>query len=122
MAKSGELKGNSALIIAIAEGNNLSDSARLAGVSLRTATRRVADPEFCKRVAAARDQIFREVVGKLVSAATKAVDTLEDLLASGSPTVKLGAARAILELGPRIREQTEMEARIAALEAKQDAK
>jgi hypothetical protein len=48
---------------------------------------------------------------------TEAADTLRALLRAKSRSVRLGAARAILELGTRLRESVELEQRIAALEA-----
>jgi hypothetical protein len=44
------------------------------------------------------------------------VDTLRGLLAGESESVKLGAARSILELGWKLKEAVELELRIAALE------
>jgi HEAT repeat protein len=47
---------------------------------------------------------------------TEAADQLRQLLAAESESVRLGAARALLELGVRLRESVDLEARIAALE------
>ena len=57
-------------------------------------------------------------VGQLADASTKAVQTLTALLVADSLTVRLGAARSILELGPRLREAVEIEERLSSLEQK----
>jgi hypothetical protein len=74
------------------------------------------DPAFRARVNALRNEMISEVVGRLVYAATAAVRTLEALLTARSDTATLGAAKAILELGVRLRESTEMAQRIEELE------
>ncbi len=57
----------------------------------------------------------------LTAAALEAVKTLMALQdAVIPPAVRLGAARAILELGPRLRESAELETRIATLEEQLD--
>lgn len=55
-------------------------------------------------------------MGRLADISTKAVDTLEALLGAESDSVKLGAARIILEAGTRLREIVELEERLAELE------
>jgi hypothetical protein len=56
--------------------------------------------------------------GLLTAAASESVRTLLTLQKDPAPpAVRLGAARAILELGIKVRELVDLEARIAALEA-----
>jgi hypothetical protein len=55
-------------------------------------------------------------VGKLANASTRAVRTLTNLLTAESESVRLGAARSILELGAKLRESAELEQRISELE------
>lgn len=74
------------------------------------------DAEFAGKVSAARDAIWLEAVGKLAGAASAAVATLQKLLDSETPAVRLGAARAILIVSPKLREVVEHEARLTALE------
>jgi flagellar motility protein MotE (MotC chaperone) len=57
-------------------------------------------------------------VGRLADQSAKAVDTLVGLLGAESESARLGAARSILELGTKLRESTEIEERLAALEQK----
>jgi hypothetical protein len=51
-----------------------------------------------------------------------AAKTLRKLLKADADTVKLGAARSILELGNKLREAVELEQRLAALEARANAR
>jgi hypothetical protein len=53
----------------------------------------------------------------LTAAATEAVRTLLELLKSpASAAVRLGASRAVLEIGMKVREMTDVEERLVALE------
>jgi hypothetical protein len=56
-------------------------------------------------------------LGKLADGMAEAADVLRGLLAPGMPpAVRLGAARSLLELGCKLRESVDLEARLAALE------
>jgi hypothetical protein len=46
----------------------------------------------------------------------RGADTLRKLLGATSEVVRLGAAKALIELGIRARDQVELEQRLAALE------
>ena len=121
LAQKGTQKGDSALIIALATGKTVRDAAASAHVAERTAWRRMQEPAFRQEVTNVRTMMISQAVGLLADAATDAVWTLRELLNSESDTVRLGAARAILEAGPRLRESDELASRIAALEAARDA-
>ena len=116
MAEIGRRKGDGALLAALAVGHTVRDSARQAGIGERTATRRLADPEFRQLVAALRADMIGRALGRLSDTAREAVDKLRDLLSAGSDSVKLGAARSILELGTKLRESVELEQRLSELE------
>jgi hypothetical protein len=122
MAENGRQKGSDALLLALAAGLTVRDAAALAGIGERTAARRMADPAFHRNVKAARAEMVSRGLGKLAEAATLAVDTLRSLLGAESESIKLGAARAILEIGSKLRESVELEERIATLEAAAEAK
>ena len=109
------------LVLAMAGGADVKGAAAEAGMSERTAHRRIRDPEFAKRVAAARDAIWQQAVGQLAGSATEAAETLRELLHSSSEMAKLRAAIAILEEGSRLREVVEIEARLTALEEQRNA-
>ena len=54
--------------------------------------------------------------GRLARATTKAIDALETLLTGESDSVRLGAARGIIDSTIRIHEMTQIQARISSLE------
>jgi hypothetical protein len=49
---------------------------------------------------------------------SQAADTLRDLLVHADPHVKFKAARAVLELGVRLKESVELASRVTELEAR----
>lgn len=97
MAGTGK-KGDDALVVALASGATVTLAARKAGLSDRTARRRLADAAFRLRVSGARSELVRRAVGKLAGAGALAVKTLRTLAKDAtSEQVRLGAARALLE-------------------------
>ncbi len=118
MAHRGRANADDVLIAALAGGQPVEQAAAAAGVSPRTAWRRLQDPDFRQRLDDARQQTVQAAVDTLTRASTAAAMTLATLLKPEQrATVRLAAARAILELGGRMREAGELEARLAALEA-----
>jgi hypothetical protein len=111
-----QLKGCNGLAAALASGQTLRDAARTAGLSERTAARRMADPAFRSEVAAIRARILEQATGQLAAAATKAVTTLCALLDDDLANVRLRAACAILELSHKLYDERMMEQRLADLE------
>ena len=106
------------LLLALACGLNVEAAGRAAGVSEATVYRRMRDPAFCQRLKEVRSDMVQRTSGMLTAAGAEFVKTLLALVKETvPPAVRLGAARAGLELGMRIRETAELEARIAALEA-----
>ena len=116
MAVNGRRKGDAALVLALAGGQTVRDAARTAGVGERTATRRWADPEFRHRVAGLRAEMVAQAAGQLADGMGEAVATLRRLLAADAESVRLAAARSILEIGNKLRETVELEARLQAIE------
>jgi hypothetical protein len=116
MAASGRKSADAALALALAAGLAVEAAAGQAGVSARTAYRRWADPAFQQRVAELRADMVQRALGKLADGAAAAVDTLRKLLQAKADTVKLGAARSILEQCNKLREAVELEQRLQALE------
>jgi hypothetical protein len=117
MAAFGRGKGDDALALALASGQTLRDAAAAAGIGERTASRRWADPAFRRRVDELRADLVARALGRLADGMAEAADVLRALLAAGTPpAVRLGAARSLLELGCRLRESVELEARLTALE------
>jgi hypothetical protein len=118
VAGSGRSRADEALLAALASGATVERAAQRAQVSERTAYRRLANRDFLARVDRARGEMVARAVGHLAAGAASAAVALRKLLKSGSDGVKLQAAKALLELGSRLRESTELERRLADLEAR----
>lgn len=84
----------------------------------RTIRRRLADPEFHQCVTELRGEMVAAALGELSDSMSEAAKRLRTLLNGTSEGVQLAAAKAILELGVKLREAAEMEARVAELEAR----
>jgi hypothetical protein len=107
------------LLAALAAGAPVEQAAAQAGLSTRTAYRRLADPGFRSRLAAARDEVIVSALAALARATGQAVITLAELLESGDERVRLGAAKALLEQTLRLREAVLLEERLATLERRE---
>jgi transposase-like protein len=105
-----------AAALALAIGKNVKAAARASHVGERTLHRWLGDEDFQRRVTQVRAELFGCAVGKLARLAGKAADALAKLLRSESDSVRLQAARTILESGNRLREAVEVEQRLAAVE------
>lgn len=105
------------LIAALAGGSTVVAAAQAAGVSEATVRRRQQDAGFRARLAEARSTVVEQATARLTAASTTAVATLVQLCdGADAESVRLAAAKAILELGARWREQGELEQRLTALE------
>lgn len=110
-------KEDEPLILALVSGATVQGAARQCQVHERTVYRRLEDPVFKARVQEARGEMVKRSAGMLTAAAGESVRTLLALQKdSAPPAVRLGAARAVIELGVKVRELADLEARIAALE------
>jgi hypothetical protein len=116
VAHRGRKNADDALALALASGGTLRGAAEAADVAERTAARRWADPVFRRRVSDLRGELVGRALGKLADGMSDAAATLRELLAAESASVRLGAARALLELGVKLRESVELEQRLQALE------
>ena len=117
MPQQGKRNIDQKLLLALACGASVESAARQAGVSESTVYRRLAEDEFKQRLLNLRADMVQRTAGTLTAAGTEAVKALLGLLQPATPhATRLGAARAVLELGVKIREAAELEARITALE------
>ncbi len=117
MPHQGRRHADDALLLTLACGASIEAAAAKVGVSPATVHRRLQNPEFRKRLQAIRGDLFQRAAAMMTAAAGEAVKTLLALLqASIPPAARLGAARAILELGVRLRQTAELEERLQALE------
>lgn len=104
------------LLMALACGATVEAAARQADVSVRTAYRRLADPAFQAELQKLRTEMVVRSAAMLTGASMTAVKTLVELQATTTPyPVRLGAAKAVLELGMKYREMAELERQIEDL-------
>ena len=118
MAKAnGRKNADNKVILALACGATIESAARQSGVSETTIYRRLNEPSFQLRLREVQADILNRTAAALTAAATESVRTLMELQKPGTPpATRLGAARAVIELGLKIREIVALETRIAALE------
>jgi len=109
-------KGDAVLIAMLASGSTITDAAKSAGVSERTARRRMGEQEFCCLVNEARAALVSEATGALAASMSDAASTLKELLKAQSDRTRLAAARSIIWLGIKAREASELEGRLLELE------
>jgi hypothetical protein len=103
---------------ALAAGCTQQEAAAKAGVSRPTVARRVADPEFQKRVTYFRRQAIGETLGLLMKAGPDAVAALA-LIAEGGEkdSDRIKAADRILEITLKIQASIDYEERLRTVEA-----
>jgi hypothetical protein len=105
------------LTLALACGASPEVAAQKSGVSPRTVHRRLADPAFRAGVERLRTEMLQRAVSMSGAASLAAVKTLTALQESAkSESVRLGAARALVDLNCKLRQTAEQQARIEALE------
>ena len=110
-------KADDALVLALACGLSAEQAAKQAGVSPATVYRRRQDPAFQTRTEELRHEMLTRAAAMLTAAGVESVRTLADLLKSSyAPTVRLNAARSILDLGVKLRSLVELEDRLLDLE------
>jgi hypothetical protein len=120
MAGSGRQNADEILIAALAGGATVAVAAQQAGVGERTVWRRLQADDFRARLDAARRQSLASALDVLTKVSTAAAATLADLLKKEyAPSVRLGAARSILDLSIKAEELRELTARGQALETGQ---
>jgi hypothetical protein len=117
MPHNGRRNADDQLLLALACGATLENAARQAGIALRTANRRAADAEFQRKLNALRWDMVQRAVGMVTAGMAESVKTLIVLQKETVPSSsRLGAARTLLEIGMKLREQNDLEQRLAELE------
>jgi hypothetical protein len=117
MSVHGRKAADEALVLALACGATVESAADKAKVSKRTAYRRLKDTKFVDRIRAVRVDMRQRMSGALTAAGMGAIKTLLTLLEPTTPpAVRLGAARALVDLGHKAHLLTNLEERLAALE------
>jgi transposase len=117
MAGSGRHRADETLIASLATGVSIKEAAAQADVGERTAFRRLNDPSFRQRLAETKGRMLEAASAKLASSAGAACEELDRLLKKAkSESVRLAAARVILEQVLRMRDLVEIDQRLTALE------
>ncbi len=110
-----------AFLLALARGKPINAAAAEAGLSVATAHRRLRDQTFVRRLTEARAELWSTTLGRLAAAATQAVDRLVMLVdEADSDSVRLAAAKAVFDIGSKLRSDIETDARLRALEGSND--
>lgn len=116
MAGSTRATRDAQLLAALVTGLTVEAAAKKAGMSERTVYRRLQDAAFKREIEEARGELVTRTMAALCTAGLSAVATLVQLLSSPLQTVRLGAARAIIELGTKLREHVELDQRLRRIE------
>ena len=117
MARPKNSRANGILVSALGCGSTKESAAQMAGVSVSTVKRRLADPEFCRQLQEFQDDVVQRTARALTAAGLEFVKTLVGLTSAGTPpATRLGASKAGLELGMKVREAADLGPRLAALE------
>jgi hypothetical protein len=107
------------LLQALACGATVENAAGKAGMSERTAYRRLDDPVFLGQLEQLRVEMVLRTAGMLTGAGMGAVKVLVELQndAAQPAGVRRRSARDVLEMGLKFREIAQLEQRLAAIEA-----
>jgi hypothetical protein len=100
--KSEEKREQVALLLA--SGLTAKEAAAAARVAERTIVNWRAEDGFRARVVALRSGLMERAVGRLASHMADGAEALHELLKAESEAVRLGAAKALLELGAKLHE------------------
>ncbi len=94
----GEVTGDDRLLTALASGCHIGNAAATAGISERTAYRRLADPEFRAKLNEARESLRESILARLADAGHDAIGTLWEMMQSSEDeNVRLKAAKTLLD-------------------------
>lgn len=109
-----------AAVLALLSERTLTEAAARAGINEKTLRDWLADdPDFRARYEQARRAVFEQGIGRVQALVGKAVDKLEALLGSEVPSVQLGAARSLVELGVHQQDAEVILRKLDEIEARQ---
>ncbi|QJW97265.1 hypothetical protein [Frigoriglobus tundricola] len=116
MTHSGRRSADESLAAELAAGKTIREAAITAGVSERTAFRRLEDAAFKARIAELRSEMVRTAAGRLVEGMTEAASVLRAGLTDADANVRHKSAVKLIELGVKVTELAELERRVEELE------
>jgi hypothetical protein len=118
MPRIAQKKAEETVLVALACGATVENAARKAGLCERTVYRWLTKPEFKERLKQISAELVKRTAGMLTGAAMGSMKVLFDLQNDMSvpAAVRRRAARDVLELGIRFRENADLEERLLALE------
>ncbi len=108
--------------VLLAGGETITAAAKAVKINRRTATRWLKQPAFTAKIDRLRARMVEQATAKLSSTMAYAADKLKMLLDDADPRVRLGACRSAFEFGAKLRESTELETRLTAVEATLEAR
>lgn len=93
-----ELQGDDRLFRALVSGCHIENAAVAAGISERTAYRRLANREFRKQIDDARQSLRESILSRLADAGHDAIATLQELMQeSDDDAIRVKAAKTLLD-------------------------
>lgn len=117
MARRFRRKAEEELVQVLACGGTVETAIQQCGLSKATIYRRMSEEEFQRKLKVYRADLLSRTSGELTAAGSEVVRTLLELQkADKSPGVRLGAAKAVLAIGIKVRELVDTEDRLASLE------
>jgi hypothetical protein len=105
------------ILTALASGFSVQQAALKANVSVQTVRRRMADETFKTDLTHLQDEAVAAARAVLLDNSAIAAATVASLLSTKfPPSVRLAAARTILEMGPAVQTARQIEDRLAEVE------
>lgn len=106
------------LASALIRGESLGSAAATSGLSERTVRRRLADEGFRRSLNAARSDVLRRTADAVADVALAAVSVMREMMtdAATPASVRRAAARDVLDLSLRLRDEVQLVERVDALE------
>jgi hypothetical protein len=116
MPKGDRTRNRDLAAVALAGGKTAKEAAVAAGVSERTVFQWLTHEPFKLRVSELRGEMVSAALGRLSDGLCAAADALNELVKQQDADVKLKAAVKVIELALKVREQTDLADRLAAVE------
>lgn len=107
-----------AAVVLLAQGMSTQAVGRELGIDGRRIRRWREDPTFRDEIDNARRALLAESVGALTAAVREAIDVLRATLTDDSAGIRVRAAAELLKALPAIAHHAELDARLAAVEAR----